>query len=202
MADAAFWDRIAERYAARPVGNPDAYEATLARVSAWLTPEARVIELGCGTGSTALRLAGAVAAYRGTDVAPGMIAIARAKDAPPQLSFEVADATGGLTGGADVVLAFNLLHLVNDLPGLLAEVHEALPEGGLFISKTPCLGGKWWLRPVIAAMQWLGKAPSPVAFLRTDMLEAALLDAGFAIEERGDYPARPPSRFLVARKGG
>ena len=39
----------------------------------------------------------------------------------------------------------------------LAMVHELLPEGGLFISKSPCIGGKWYFRPLIRAMQLVGK---------------------------------------------
>ena len=50
---AGFWDAIAERYAARPIGDEAAYEATLARVRHWLSPEMRVVELGCGTGRVA-----------------------------------------------------------------------------------------------------------------------------------------------------
>ena len=51
---AAFWNRVARRYAAMPMRNPDAWEETLARVTARLSPTDRVLELGCGTGSTAL----------------------------------------------------------------------------------------------------------------------------------------------------
>ena len=47
----AFWDRIAERYAAQPVRNPQAYEHTLERVRAYLKPSDRALELGCGCGA-------------------------------------------------------------------------------------------------------------------------------------------------------
>ena len=65
--DIAFWDKIAERYAARPIDNPDAYEATLERVRHWLHPDWHVLELGCGTGTTALKLAGSAAQITATD---------------------------------------------------------------------------------------------------------------------------------------
>ncbi|WP_136439459.1 class I SAM-dependent methyltransferase [Pacificoceanicola onchidii] len=201
MAQADFWDGIAERYAARPLSKPEFWEATLERCRHWLEPQMRAVELGCGTGSTALRLADCVASYTGTDVSGEMIRIAAAKQAPEGLSFLQADASAALDGGADVVLAFNLLHLIPDLPGLLRAVFAALPEGGLLISKTPCLGHKRWLRPLIAGLRWIGKAPPDIGFFRTDALEALIRDAGFEILETGDYPASLPSHFVVARKG-
>jgi cyclopropane fatty-acyl-phospholipid synthase-like methyltransferase len=54
---AAFWNGMARRYAASPVRNPENWEKTLELTRARLAPEAEVLELGCGTGSTALRLA-------------------------------------------------------------------------------------------------------------------------------------------------
>ena len=47
-AEIAFWDNIAETYAARPVQNMDAYEETLARVRTYLRPDDAVLEVGCG----------------------------------------------------------------------------------------------------------------------------------------------------------
>jgi hypothetical protein len=44
-----------------------------------------------------------------------------------------------------------------------------------------------------------GKAP-PLRFVRPARLEADIAAAGFEIIERGDYPASPPSRFIVAKK--
>ena len=52
MTDATFWDRIAPRYARRPVSDPDAYEATLARVKTYLSESDSALELGAGTGSS------------------------------------------------------------------------------------------------------------------------------------------------------
>ena len=65
---APFWDKIAPRYAKKPVADPAAYEEKLARVRALLRAEDRVLEIGCGTGSTALRLASRVAEITATDI--------------------------------------------------------------------------------------------------------------------------------------
>lgn len=202
---AAFWNGMARRYAAAPMRAPENWEKTLERTLAHLPAEAEVLELGCGTGSTALRLAPHVARYVGTDDADAMIAIAQEKLAAEPvagLSFAAArPGDGSLPPGPfDAVTAFNLLHLLPDLPAALAEMRGLLKPGGLLIAKTPCLGGRYTvLWPVVAALRLFGKAP-PLRFLRPHRLEATIEAAGFAIEERGDYPARPPSRFVVARR--
>ena len=196
-----FWDRVADRYAARQMGDTDAYEATLARVRAHLLPGMSVLELGCGTGTTALRLFDAVARYEGTDAAAQMVRIARdraAAQGAQTLSFTQAAVTD-TAGPRDAVLAFNLLHLLDDRVAALAHIRSLLPVGGLFLSKTPCLAARWWLRPVVRVVQMIGKAPPDIRFLRPADLRAEIEQAGFKIVETGDYPASLPNHFVVAR---
>ena len=129
---ARFWDRIARRYAASAITDMAGYERTLARTRSWLSPDSRVLEIGCGTGTSALRLASDCGLYLATDVSPGMIGIARAKLAAQplrQLTFALADADrlpGAAIGPFDVVLAFNVLHLVDDLDAAVAGAAAAL----------------------------------------------------------------------------
>lgn len=197
-----FWDGIADRYARRDVRDAEAYATTLERTRAHLQPGDRVLELGSGTGTTALTLAKGVAHLTGTDVSGRMVAIAesRADEAQaPNVEFRHGGfPTDAPEGPFDVVLAFNLLHLLDDLPGALAEVRARLVPGGRFISKTPCLGDGMGLRIALRAMQLFGLAP-PLNRLDPDGLVDAIAAAGFEIVETGDYPADPPSRFVVAR---
>lgn len=201
-AEAAFWDRIADKYAAKPVDNPGAYEDTLARVRQRLTPNDSVLEVGCGTGSTALTLAPHVAHITGTDYSEGMIGHARRKAAEAGLTnvtFEVAKA--GASGTThEVVMAFNLLHLVPDPAACIAELRERVRPGGLFISKTPCLGNMTvLLRLALPVLKFLGKAPG-VQFLTKDGVTEMIRAAGFQILESDDIPAGGRSRYVVARK--
>jgi ubiquinone/menaquinone biosynthesis C-methylase UbiE len=201
----AFWDRVARRYEKMPVRNPASYETTLDRVRAHLGPEDHVLELGCGTGSTALLLAPSVAHYTAADISAEMIAIAREKQAKAEIEnvvFHISELDDGSLPmePLDAVLAFNVLHLFPDRPAIFAEVLRRLRPGGLFISKTPCLGGRYRvLQPLVASLRFFGKAPK-LAFLKPASLQQEVTDAGFEIIEHGDYPARPPSRFIVAKK--
>ncbi|MBU2485730.1 MAG: class I SAM-dependent methyltransferase, partial [Alphaproteobacteria bacterium] len=166
---ASFWDRSARRYAARPVADEKAYQTTLECTRAWLKPTDQVLEIGCGTGSTAIRLAPHAGRITGSDISPEMIAIAeeRCREAGPGnvsfLSAALSDAQLESTL-FDAVIAFNVLHLLEDLPAALVRAGKLLRPGGLLISKTPCLGDmSVLLRLVIPAMQLFGKAP-PVSY--------------------------------------
>lgn len=204
MTDVAFWDRIAPKYAKSKISNPDAYEQTLTRVRTYLRTDQSVLELGAGTGTTALKLVDGAGSYLATDISKGMIDIATAKLADHEGSapmFRVGGVAPQDYAGEtfDTVLAFNLLHLVPDLENALGMVRDVLHDGGLFISKTPALAGKWYLRPVIRLMQLFGKAPY-VRLLGIDELDRMIEKAGFRIIETGLYPPSAPSRFIVARK--
>jgi ubiquinone/menaquinone biosynthesis C-methylase UbiE len=200
-----FWDKVADRYAAMPVGNQEAYDQTLERVAHHLKPSDCVVEIGCGTATTALRLAPKVGRMLATDASAEMVRIGREK-AHAQENTEIVQAAIDdprlATGAHDVVTAFSLLHLVDDLDATLVQVARMLKPGGLFISKTPCLSAMWYLRPLLPVLRLMGKAPGGVAFFSPETLEAAIRRAGFEIVETGDYPAKtPPRRFVVARKG-
>ena len=207
---ARFWDRIARKYAADPIADMPGYEATLRRVQGLLTAEMNVLEIGCGTGSTALRLAPFTRRLLATDVSAGMIAIAREKLAAepvPQLAFALADADAPAIGPGDydAVLAFNLLHLVSDLDQALALAVQALRPGGRLISKTACVAEmnpliRWLAIPV---MQAIGKAPHVLLF-DADTLQAAMVRQGLVIEavERHGTKGKDIRVFIVARKPG
>jgi 2-polyprenyl-3-methyl-5-hydroxy-6-metoxy-1,4-benzoquinol methylase len=200
---AEFWDKLSDKYAAQPISNVKAYEQTLTRVRHWLRADMSVLEVGCGTGTTALRLADAVTRYHGTDLSGAMVRIAgRKADAAKAAHVDFAVASVRAAGQGrefDAVLGFNILHLIDDLPGALAHLRARLPQGGLLITKTPCLSGKPWLKPAIWAMQLVGKAPRPVHFLSPEQIESALAKAGFEIVETAGLPPKLPSHFVVAR---
>lgn len=201
MPNAAFWDRIAPKYAKQPISNPDAYAETLRRVRAALQPSDVVMEIGAGTGSTAMTLAPEVARYIATDVSPGMMDIAAGKldEVPiPGLEFRVGTATDiPFQSELDAVLAFNLLHLVEDIDGALAKIHASLKPGGLFISKTGCIGGAIHMRVIIGAMQLVGKAPWVGYYTRKALLQKYEA-AGFEVLE--DEFLAKPALFVIARK--
>jgi ubiquinone/menaquinone biosynthesis C-methylase UbiE len=205
---AAFWDRVARKYAADPIADMAGYEATLRRVQGLLSTDQNVLEIGCGTGTTALRLAPFTRTLLATDVSTEMIAIAQEKLAVQpisRLSFAVADAdmAVGEHGAYDAVLAFNVLHLVGDLEPTLMHVAKVLKPGGLLISKTPCIEE---MNPMIRylalpLMKAIGKAPHLLSFTE-QTLKSAITREGMKIvfSERHGTQRKDFRAFIVARK--
>lgn len=205
---AKFWDKHAEKYAASPIKDQDSYDYTLSRTASYLGLDDTVLEIGCGTGATALLLAEGAGQITGTDISPKMIEIAnqRAREAGAEnTTFEVKSAVQALqdAGGFNAVLGFNLFHLTEDFETLLAGLHDTLAPGALFISKTPCLaepsiGFKRFLfRMLVPLMRAVGFAPFVRCFSFAE-LEEMITDAGFEIIETSSFPAM--SRYIVARR--
>jgi ubiquinone/menaquinone biosynthesis C-methylase UbiE len=205
--DTRFWDRIARKYAAGRIKDMAGYERTIARTRQLLRSSDTVLEVGCGTGTTALALAPLVSRIVASDVSSEMIAIAREKataQSCQNAEFEVATAEHlpGLAGSYDAALAFNILHLTSNRPSTLASIHRLLKPGGLLISKTPCLSEmNPLIRYAVPVAQVLGRAPS-VSFFTAAELEDEIATAGFAIieSERHGSGRKDPRIFVVARK--
>ena len=199
-----FWDRIAEKYARQPISDEAAYQKKLQVTRDYLRPYMRVLEIGCGTGSTAIAHAPCVEHIRATDISPNMIDIARTRAAEAgvdNVTFEVS-AVEDLQvedPGVDAVLALSLLHLVADREAVIAGVHRMLQPGGFFISNTACLGDRMrYMRPILPIGRMLGLMPMVKVFT-VGQLEASLTGAGFDIDYRW-RPEKGVAVFMVARK--
>lgn len=206
---ARFWDKVADRYAAMPVRNADAYKATLDQIRALATADDTVLELGCGTGTTALALAPDVRRIIATDVSEAMLAKGRAKarDARADtVDFVLSDVTDAPEGPFDMVLALNLLHLLENLDDALFEIAKRVKPGGVFVSKTFCMPERrnliWWFIALgLPLLQGIGKAPY-FAKLSQHHLEAAIKTAGFDIIGVEKAPGKDPRVTIMARRAG
>lgn len=200
-----FWNKAAAKYAKSEISDMDAYRETQGRTISHLSPTDRMLEIGCGTGSTALELAPHVAHVTATDIAAAMVDIARDKVAEAgvdNISFHVGAAGDPeivTEAPFDVAMALNLLHLVPDQAGALRQIHSALKPGGLFISKTACLGEKWYFRPLVTVMGWVGMAPY-VSIQREAGVRDAIVNAGFEVVEELSQTGSITRLYMVARK--
>jgi len=205
--NARFWDRIARKYAKDPIADMAGYERTLEHTRRHLRATDVAFEFGCGTGTSALKLAPSVARLVATDISPEMIAIAREKaaaEACANVEFAVAtpDAAPWPDASFDAALGFNVLHLVPDRAAVLRGVHKLLKPGGLFISKTPALAEmNVFIRLLVPLMQAVGQAPD-VAILSTADYEREIAASGFEIVERAKHGStkRDVRTFFVARR--
>lgn len=208
-SNAKFWDGIAEKYARSPIKDMEGYEYTLERTRSYIDADDHVLELGCGTGSTALLLAGSAGKITASDISGAMLDVGRRnarEKGIDNVEFLLGDAFEPELDGQtfDVIMAMNVLHLVEDLEAVLRRAHSLLKPDGVLISKTPCLGDSNVLmrgvfRVLIPVMQLFRRAPF-VAFLSTPELERRTEAAGFKLIERVAVPAKGGRPYLVARR--
>lgn len=204
MADASFWDKAAKKYAASPVKNIPAYEETLDRTRHYLRPDDHLLEVGCGTGTTALTLSTAVRRITATDISGKMLEIAEGKRVAKSVSnvtFLKSEITKPLADAPfDAICAFSILHLVDDLPETLAHLRQQIKPGGYLISKTACLRDMSRFIPImIKVMKFFGKAPQVLVF-DAAALEDEFRRAGFEVVETGHFGKDRYVRFIVARR--
>lgn len=204
MKKKSIWDHIAPSYSKKPIADLPAYEEKLARVSSLLNATDSVLEIGCGTGSTALLLAPNVAHITGTDSSRGMIQIAQSKlgaDAPTNVRFHLADAAERVEGHPfDVICAFSLLHLIKDVSHALEKIRQQVKPGGLFISKTECLKDKGILLQILVSILVTLKIAPTITPLGANSLTQLLHDAGFEIEGTSYFGSNTTNLFVVARR--
>lgn len=200
----AFWDGAAERYSKSKISDQESYERKLELTRAYFTPDMELLEIGCGTGSTAILHAPYVKHIRATDISENMLTIAREKAAAAgitNITFECTsvDALDVPDGSMDMALALSILHLLPNRAEVLKTLYRALKPGGYLVTSTVCLeDGYAFLKYIIPVLQWFGKAPY-VDFLTARELEDEFTAAGFRVAENW-RPGPKKAVFMVLKK--
>jgi len=201
-----FWDWIAKRYAKTPVADEAAYQTKLQVTRDYLRPDMEVLEFGCGTGSTAVAHAPNVKHIQAIDISAKMVAIAQEKVAANNITNVTLEQSSISEFTAhdqtfDAVFGLSILHLLNDREAAIAKVYKMLKPGGVFVSRTACLGGTMPILSIILRMgRFLGLLPL-VRFFTKKELEDNLTDAGFHIDHLWQ-PGEDKAVFIVAKKPG
>ncbi|WP_421791683.1 class I SAM-dependent methyltransferase [Hyphobacterium sp.] len=201
---AGFWDRIADKYAARPVDNEEAYQRKLEMTRALFNPEMDIVEFGCGTGTTALYHAPHVNQVLASDISERMIEIAWSKaqaQGIENVMFEVDDIDSHKPqkNRFGVVMMHSLLHLLKDRRAAIRKAYEMTAPGGYYVTSTVCISGiKRALAVMIFAMRLFGKAPM-VKFFSSKVLVEDMKAAGFAIDTVWQ-PEGGLAVFIIAKK--
>ncbi len=142
------------------------------------------------------------------DISSKMIAAAKSKAAARNLeNVEFTKTTifdeRYQQGSFDVILAFNILHLLEDTPVVLQRITQLLKPGGLMISETACLREKALLDRLIFLLLFLvtkiGIIPY-VNFFSISELEDSIAKGGLRIVESEKLTNSPMSYFIVAKK--
>ena len=199
-----FWDRHADGYAKRPIADETAYQKKLKVTQDYLEPDMEVLELGCGTGTTAIIHAPFVKHIRAIDISKKMIEIARAKAESgnvKNVSFEQSsiDDLAATDATYDVVMGHSILHLLETRDAAIAKAYRMLKPGGVFVTSTACLKG---IMPVLKVLLPIGRLLCLlplVKFFTAEELGRSLTDAGFRIDHQWQ-PGKRKAVFILATK--
>jgi SAM-dependent methyltransferase len=155
---------------------------------AWAAPRAtdRVLDVGCGTGTTTIMFAERAASARGIDISVPMLGLARRR--APQLDFVLADATTHAFEPAHDLVASRFGVMFFDDPiAAFANLRTALAPGGrlAFVCWRAFGDNPWAATPLAAAEGLIAPAvqdfaaPGPFSLGKRDRIESVLTAAGF-----------------------
>jgi ubiquinone/menaquinone biosynthesis C-methylase UbiE len=202
--ETAFWNKLADKYSRRPVADEAAYQKKLEVTRKYFEPNMEVLEIGCGTGSTAIAHAPFVRHIRATDLSTNMVEIAKDKAKAAgidNVTFEAlsVDALDVPDASIDAVLAHNILHLLEDKERTIADIYNMLKPGGVFVTSTACIGDMMLpLRLIVPVGRFLRLFPLVTVFSVAE-LKGSLENAGFEIDHEWQ-PKKSAAAFIICRK--
>ena len=155
----------------RPVG-----EQAIARMN--VGSNARVLDVGCGSGWATRLLAGfAINGHvTGIDISDEMIRVAReASQSYANVDFEIASAEQLPFNDNEFTHAFSMesLYYYRNISKALSEIHRVLENGGLFCAVVDL----YWENE--ATHQWIDDLNVPVELLSSEDYRSLFIDAGF-----------------------
>lgn len=182
---------------------------TLKNTKKYLKASDIVLDYGCATGTKALELAGHVKKIYGIDISSKMIEAAKRKAVERKIeNVDFAQTTlfdeRFKEESFEVILAFNILHLLEDSRQAVQRITELLKPGGLFISIAPCLGEKmaFLTKLQFSLFLLLGKIglfPSIKRFKFSE-LEDLIATGNLQIIETERFYGELSGYFIVAKK--
>lgn len=172
------------------------------------TPNANILEIGCGDGSTgsATIAAGKCARYTGVEIAPSVAEIARGvlhdvitgNIETLDLPFE--------TESLDAIIMSEVLEHLADPWAVVARLHKLLRPGGLFLASSPNVAHYRIIKALIAGRWELtDSGPMDRTHLRwfTPASYRAMFEtAGFEIVFAGPVTPPGPRRRLISALSG
>ncbi len=199
-----FWDWTARRYD-KQAQEDESHTRAVERFAKYLKADGTVLDYACGTGVVAFKIAADVKEVHAIDASAGMIDLAKERAREREVAnVHFARKTifdeGLGRESYDLILAFNILHLLEDARKAVQRASELLKPEGLMVSVTPCLvEAGVVLRTLLPLISKVGILSYLRAF-RISEVKDLMCDGGFQILESEVLEGTIPSWFIVARK--
>lgn len=201
---------IASNYDASEESFREIHRENLKKTKKYFNPGDIVLDFGCGTGNQSMGVAGDVKEVHGIDISSKMIEIAKIK-LDPEKNQNVQFTQTSIfdkklkRGSFDVIMAFNILHYLENANEVMQRINELLKPGGYFISSTECMGEeekkKFSRFLSLSALLVMKKARIVSSkFYKFSELEDLIFNGNFQIVEAEKLKLRELRYYFIAAK--
>lgn len=199
-----FWDKSAYNFFLEGEKEKQSYINIIDRIKKYLKTSDIVLDLGCGPGLISNEIADYVKFIYAIDISSKMIEIAKINaDYRKIQNIDYAYTTifddKYKNGSFDIILAFSILHLLEDNQKTMQHINDLLKPGGLIISVTPCIGEKLFLNISISLLSFIGKIPKIKSF-KANELKESISNRNFEIIENDRMPDGIIEYIIVAKR--
>ena len=200
-----FWDRISNNYDNQADNNDQTHIKTFKNIKKHLNGSDIVLDYGCATGTITNEIADNVKEIHGIDISSKMIQVAK-RNAEERKIENVYFSHSTIfnekykKNSFNVILGFNILHLLEDTEKVMQRINELLKPGGIFISATACMGDKKTLLSIfLFLLSKIGIVPY-IKKLKISELEDLITNENFQIVETEKEHQGKYSYFIAATK--
>ena len=205
-----FWDKQAKGYDQAEQQFAAVYTGIIDKTCKYLNGNDTVLDYGCATGNKTIQLAQKVQHIHGLDISTGMINEANRKKCELKIS-NVSFSQGTIfdadleKNSFDAIIAYGIIHLLEDNQKVIQRIHELLKQDGLFISTTACMKEKMTVKTrmevtLYSIMKRLGIFPLYLNKYRSSDVIHLVEEQKFQIIETEKIIDGIPAVFIVARK--
>ena len=170
----------------------------------FLEKDNSLLDFGCGSGAITNKLAEVVKSIDAIDISSGMLEFAK-KEAEKSSIGNINYIQTSIFDERfkdekyDAILAFNVLHYIDDMPKLIERINTLLKPNGVFISSTACLKEKRsFIGYLVLFLAKLGIMPK-INFYKKNELETLISNCNFNTI-KFEKISKLPEYFIVARK--
>lgn len=205
-----FWDKQAKKYDYSEKQFDSVFKEIISKTKSYLNTSDTVLDYGCATGSKTIALADSAKQIHGLDFSIEMIndAIKRKNKAEiSNVDFSQGTIFENIFENEtfDTIIAYGIIHLLDDKENVIQKIHKLLKPGGIFISSTACLKEKMALKnrlefSAYLLIKKLGIFPLHLNMLTTSETEHIICSNGFEIIKAEKLFCGITISFIIARK--
>jgi len=201
-----FWDKQAKGYTDQEQHTQLSENKDFITTLKYLNVDDTVLDYGCATGIISNAIADKVKEIHAIDISPKMIEIAKSRASERNIeNIHYAPATiydeKYQKESFNVILAFRILHVLENPRAVVHRINELLKPGGVFISVSACMGEKMgFLGILVFLASKLRIVPLHINVFKLTELQGIISDGGFEIVEYEKMDDSLPHYCIVARK--